>query len=60
MHIESCLQKDSQKNTERQIKTPSIITSDSIDLEEIEAILNKTYYANQGEKSSWKKRKVLL
>jgi len=57
MHIESCLQKDSQKNTERQIKTPSIITSDSMDLEEIEAILNKTYYANQGEKSSWKKRK---
>lgn len=57
MHIESCLQKDSQKSAQRQIKTPSMVTSDSIALEEIDAILNKTYYANQGAKSSWKKRR---
>lgn len=57
MHIESCLQKEKDRVSHRKIKTPSVVTGDSIGLEEIDQIINKTYYANQGAKSSWKKRR---
>ena len=57
MHIESCLQKEKDSVSHRKIKTPSVVTGDSIGLEEIDQIINKTYYANQGAKSSWKKRR---
>ncbi|NLZ48508.1 MAG: GTP-binding protein [Clostridiales bacterium] len=57
MHIESCLHKEKDQTFQKQIKTPSIVTGDSIGLEEIDEIINKTYYANQGSKSSWKKRR---
>ena len=57
MHIESCLQKEQHKPSEKVIKSPSIITEESLGLEEIDKIINSTFYANQGKKSIWKKRK---
>ena len=59
MHIESYLQKE--KATDSQIaKKVSISQEESIGLDEIDQIINKTFYANQGKKSVWKKRKTVL
>lgn len=59
MHIESYLQKE--KVTNSQItKKVSIAQEKFIGLEEIDQIINKTFYANQGKKSLWKKRKTAL
>ncbi|GLC29005.1 translation factor GTPase family protein [Clostridium omnivorum] len=59
MHIESYLQKE--KVTDSQIaKKVSIEQERSIGLDEIDEIINKTFYANQGKKSVWKKRKTAL
>lgn len=59
MHIESYLQKE--KVTNSQItKKASIGQEQSIGLEEIDQIINKTFYSNQGKKSVWKKRKTAL
>jgi small GTP-binding protein len=58
MHVESYL-KPSKGNDEKVIvrkKKPS--EDDYISHEEIDAIFNKTFYANQGRKSIWKKRKT--
>ncbi len=58
MHLESCI---------APVPTPALETEASIrpnqgdswiSLEEIDQILNSTYYANQGRKSAWKKRKT--
>jgi small GTP-binding protein len=57
MHIESCLQKKKHNTSQKEIKRPSIITEESLGLEEIDQIINSTFYANQGKKSIWKKRK---
>jgi translation elongation factor EF-G/predicted RNA-binding protein with PIN domain len=57
MHVESYL-KPNKENGDRTIvrkKKPS--ENDYISHEEIDAIFNKTFYANQGRKSIWKKRK---
>ena len=60
-HVSSSLQADSQ---EVSIEIPQSIGAPVeekwIGLEEIDTILNKTFYANRGEKSMWKKRKTAL
>ena len=59
MHIESYLQKE--KITSSQMtKKVSIAREQSIGLEEIDQIINNTFYTNQGKKSSWKKRRTAL
>ncbi|HCW04561.1 MAG TPA: translation elongation factor G [Clostridium sp.] len=57
MHIESYLQKEKPKNSQKQLKKSSVVTGNSIALEEIDQIINKTYYSNQGRKSAWKKKR---
>ena len=59
MHLESYLQKE--KSTSSQItKKSSLAQEQSIGLGEIDEIINKTFYANQGKKSIWKKRRTAL
>lgn len=59
MHLESYLQKE--KNTSSQItKKSSLAQEQSIGLDEIDEIINKTFYTNQGKKSIWKKRRTAL
>jgi predicted RNA-binding protein with PIN domain len=57
MHIESCLVKKKQNTSAKEIKRPSIITEESLGLDEIDQIINSTFYSNVGKKSLWKKRK---
>ncbi len=59
MHLESCLQPNKENPSGEVIRTQEIFEEEKwIGLEEIDQILNKTFYANQGEKSAWKKRKT--
>lgn len=59
MHLESYLQKE--KSTSSQItKKSSPAQKQSIGLDEIDHIINRTFYANQGKKSIWKKRRTAL
>ncbi|KZL90403.1 translation factor GTPase family protein [Clostridium magnum] len=59
MHLESYLQKE--KSTSSQItKKSSLAQEQSIGLDEIDEIINKAFYANQGKKSIWKKRRTAL
>lgn len=58
MHLESCLDekieiKDKVITEQNRHKEESFIS-----LEEIDKIINSTYYSNQGKKSDWKKRKT--
>lgn len=59
MHIESYLKEikedgeDASQSHEQGVKEEAFIG-----LEEIDSILNKTFYANQGEKTAWKKKKT--
>ncbi len=59
MHIESCLKINNENSSYQQL-TPqeTFVEEEWIGLDEIEQILNKTFYANQGQKSVWKKRKT--
>lgn len=59
MHIESYL-KDEKETLSEQVgnNQGTVIEEKHIGLEEIDQIINKTFYANQGEKSIWKKRKT--
>lgn len=59
MHVESYLQKDEDLSEPEEIRIKSSKEM-SISLEEIDQIINKTFYANQGKKSTWKKRKTAL
>jgi predicted RNA-binding protein with PIN domain len=58
MHVESYLQKkdDLAKETAKEQATSE--KERWISLEEIDQIINKTYYGNQGKKSAWKRRKT--
>lgn len=58
MHIESCLASIKDEMPDEVIEGQSYAEEEWIGLDEIDQILNKTYYANQGEKSAWKKRKT--
>ncbi|KGK88377.1 translation elongation factor G [Desulfosporosinus sp. HMP52] len=57
MHVESYLQ---QKNSQGEAvpNQASYPVERSISLEEIDQIINNTFYANQGKKSVWKRRKT--
>ncbi len=57
MHIESCLAPIKEEKMDEVIEGKSY-EEEWIGLDEIDQILNKTFYANQGEKSVWKKRKT--
>lgn len=59
MHIESYLQKEKITSL-LMTKKVSIAQEQSIGLEEIDQIINKTFYTNQGKKSVWKKRRSAL
>jgi ribosomal protection tetracycline resistance protein len=59
MHIESYLQKEKITNSQK-TKKVSIAQEQSLGLEEIDEIINKTFYANQGKKSVWKKRRTAM
>jgi small GTP-binding protein len=58
MHVESCLQKKDDSSEEAIENKVSNTEERWIDPEEIDRILNQTYYANQGKKSVWHKRKT--
>ncbi len=56
MHVESYLQ-EKDDFAEESAQNLDIYTEErSISLEEIDQIINKTFYANQGKKSVWKRR----
>lgn len=56
MHVESYL-KQRDGTREETARNQTIHTEErSISLDEIERIINNTYYANQGKKSDWKRR----
>ena len=59
MHVESYFKKKSNMElTDQSHITYSI--EKTISLEEIDHIMNKTFYANQGKKSTWKRQKTSL
>jgi ribosomal protection tetracycline resistance protein len=58
MHVESYLQKKVDSSGETAPNQASYTEERWISLEEIDQIINKTFYANQGKKSAWKSRKT--
>ncbi|AFM00169.1 small GTP-binding protein domain protein [Desulfitobacterium dehalogenans ATCC 51507] len=58
MHVESYFQKEHELFEEGPYVQASYSEERWIDPEEIDRILNQTYYANQGKKSVWQKRKT--
>jgi len=58
MHVESYLQKKDGLRGETDQGQASHTEERWISLEEIDQIVKKTFYANQGEKSVWKRRKT--
>lgn len=58
MHVESYFRKENDA-LEQAAKKQDLYTEETwIDPEEIDRILNQTYYANQGKKSVWQKRRT--
>ncbi len=55
MHVESCLQKKADSSEEAALGQPYHTEERWISLEEIDKIINNTFYANQGKKSVWKR-----
>ncbi|MEA4900284.1 translation factor GTPase family protein [Desulfitobacterium sp.] len=58
MHVESCLQNKDDLSGETAPKLIPYTEQRSISLDEIDQIMQKTFYANKGKKSAWKKRKT--
>ena len=58
MHVESYLQKKDDLPGETAPNQASYTEERWISLEEIDQIINNTFYANQGKKPAWKKRKT--
>jgi predicted RNA-binding protein with PIN domain len=57
MHVESCFQKKAYFPAD-DVQNQTVYTEERwISLEEIDQIINNTYYANQGRKSIWKRSK---
>ena len=57
MHVESYFKKESDLEIADQSRT-TYSEERTISLEEIEHIMNRTFYANQGKKSVWKRQKT--
>lgn len=55
MHLESCLQQKENLSGEVSPNQAAYREEGFISTDEIDQILNKTFYANQGKKSFWKK-----
>ncbi|KJR47168.1 hypothetical protein UF75_2465 [Desulfosporosinus sp. I2] len=60
MHVESYLQKKDDLSGETAQIQASYTEEKWISLDEIDQIINSTFYANQGKKSAWKRRKTAL
>lgn len=58
MHLESYLKSQNDETFDEMIQQQGTYEEEWIGLDEIDQILSKTFYANQGEKSAWKKRKT--
>lgn len=58
MHVESYLQEKGDFSQETAVGKATSEGERWISLEEIDQIINKTYYGNQGKKSAWKRRKT--
>ncbi|MDR3543969.1 MAG: TetM/TetW/TetO/TetS family tetracycline resistance ribosomal protection protein [Desulfosporosinus sp.] len=58
MHVESYLQKKDDLAGNTAPNQVSFTEERWISLEEIDQIINNTFYANQGKKSAWKRRKT--
>lgn len=58
MHIESCMKPEQTpfNQTDREARSRS--EEGWISLQEIDQIINSTFYSNQGKKAAWKKRKT--
>ncbi|OGO77665.1 MAG: translation elongation factor G, partial [Clostridiales bacterium GWB2_37_7] len=59
MHVESCFQKMDSLLEVAAGNQASYSEERWIDSEEIDKILNQTYYANQGKKNLWQKRRTV-
>jgi len=58
MHVESYLQNRGSSQEEGLLNRAQVKQERQISLEEIDRIINSTYYANQGKKSAWKRSKT--
>lgn len=58
MHLESCLQKE-KHGRETAMPPQGFTGTHGISAEEIDQIFNRTFYANQGKKSVWKREKAM-
>jgi ribosomal protection tetracycline resistance protein len=58
MHLEGYIQKKSALPGGNTNNQEEVVDKDFISLEEIDKIINSTFYANQGNKTVWKKRKT--
>lgn len=58
MHVESYFQKKDDLSGETTHNQASSAKERLISLDEIDRIINKTYYTNQGKKSAWKRPKT--
>ncbi|HYE11311.1 MAG TPA: translation factor GTPase family protein [Patescibacteria group bacterium] len=59
MHVESCFQEKDNLLEEAAENQASCSGERWINPEEIDSILNQTYYANQGKKDHWQKRRTV-
>lgn len=58
MHVESCLKRNDCPPDETLNNRAFPSEEKWLDAEEVDRILNQTYYANQGKKTVWQKRKT--
>lgn len=58
MHVESCFQAKTDLSEETAENKPPHTEEKWLDPEEVDRIFKQTYYANQGKKSGWQKRKA--
>ncbi len=57
MHVESYLKPVKSETSASSVNEKMSTDAEHISLEEIDQIMNSTYYANQGKKTVWKKKK---
>jgi ribosomal protection tetracycline resistance protein len=60
MHIEGYLQKKADTSGEAAVERAASAQERWISLEEVDQIINKTYYGNQGRKAAWKRQRTAL
>jgi small GTP-binding protein len=58
MHVESCFRQKEDLPAEAVENKASYTDGDWLDPEEVDRIFQQTFYANQGKKSIWRKRKT--